>query len=131
MGSGNLLGASSRFAARLYKPDEDQVAKLKFKKNKEVEAEMINDVKIEAALKVKKLLLLGEIKFCGVEFLSSVSALLCFLWASEQRIVLRNILLRFNGSNCYSNSILHSFLRPVCLLGCLLSDPQLMPLLRE
>jgi hypothetical protein len=76
MGSGNLLGASSRFGARLYKPDEDQIAKLKVKKNKEVEAEMINDVKIEAALKVKKLLLLGEIEFCSVNFLLSVSALL-------------------------------------------------------
>jgi hypothetical protein len=59
MGSGNLLGASSRFGSRLYKPEEDQVAKLKFKKNKEVEAEMMSDLKIEAALKVKKLLLLG------------------------------------------------------------------------
>lgn len=66
MGSGNLLGASSRFGSRLYKPDEDQIAKLKFKKNKEVEAEMINDIKIEAALKVKKLLLLGEILFCSI-----------------------------------------------------------------
>lgn len=59
MGSGNLLGAGSRFGAGVYKQAEDQVEKQKFKKNKEVEAEMISDVKIETALKIKKLLLLG------------------------------------------------------------------------
>jgi hypothetical protein len=121
MGSGNLLGASSRFGARLYKPDEDQIAKLKVKKNKEVEAEMINDVKIEAALKVKKLLLLGEIEFCSVNFLLSVSALLystllCFLWAFKEHMVLRNMLLHSNGSNCDSNSFLHLFHFSSCLL---------------
>ena len=60
MGSGNLLGAGSRFGPRVYKPADDQVEKQKYKKNKEVEAEMMSDVKIETALKIKKLLLLGK-----------------------------------------------------------------------
>ena len=60
MGSGNLLGASSRFGSHGYKPEVDQQKKLKMKRNREVEAEMISDVKVEAALKMKKLLLLGD-----------------------------------------------------------------------
>ena len=63
MGSGNLLGASSRFGSRGDKPEVDQQKKLKMKRNREVEAEMISDVKIEAALKMKKLLLLGDYQY--------------------------------------------------------------------
>ena len=60
MGSGNLLGAGSRFGPRVYKQGDDHLMKQKIKKNKEVEAEMISDIKIESALKIKKLLLLGK-----------------------------------------------------------------------
>jgi hypothetical protein len=60
MGSGNLLGASSRLGSRGYKPELDLQRKLKMKRNREVEADMISDVKVEAALKMKKLLLLGD-----------------------------------------------------------------------
>ena len=60
MGSGNLLGASSRLGSRGHKPELDLQRKLKMKRNREVEADMISDVKVEAALKMKKLLLLGD-----------------------------------------------------------------------
>lgn len=60
MGSGNLLGASSRLGSSGYKPELDLQRKLKMKRNREVEADMISDVKVEAALKMKKLLLLGD-----------------------------------------------------------------------
>jgi hypothetical protein len=60
MGSGNLLGASSRLGSRGYKSELDLQRKLKMKRNREVEADMISDVKVEAALKMKKLLLLGD-----------------------------------------------------------------------
>lgn len=61
MGSGNVRSASARFSLGSQKSSamEDQERLILLRKNKEVESEMVNDQKIEAALKIKKLLLLG------------------------------------------------------------------------
>lgn len=73
MGSGNVRSASARFGFgnNLKLLDEEKM--LALKRNKEVEAIIIHDQKVEESLKIKKLLLLGETDHIMLLFLISLT----------------------------------------------------------
>ena len=60
MGSGNVLSASARLGLNNARVQFDAERMILLKKSKELENDMIHAQKVEASLKIQKLLLLGK-----------------------------------------------------------------------